>query len=104
MSNPRIVGVDSHKSGCPFILLTSRMEKVVKEVKLNIGGIWGCITAIIVAAMLCGTAVFVSMQYSQTQKDVVNAQKEIADKQSQAMKESAEKIGKGLTDIGWYQR
>ena len=80
------------------------MERVVKEVKLKVGGIWSCITAIVIAAMLCGTVVFVSMQYSQTQKDIVNAQKEIADKQSQAMKESAEKIGKGLTDIGWYQR
>lgn len=76
----------------------------MKEVKLKVGGIWSCITAIVIAAMLCGTVVFVSMQYSQTQKDIVNAQKEIADKQSQAMKESAEKIGKGLTDIGWYQR
>ena len=76
----------------------------MKEVKLKVGGIWSCITAIVIAAMLCGTVVFVSMQYSQTQKDIVNAQKEIADKQSQAMKESAEKIGKGLTAIGWYQR
>lgn len=76
----------------------------MKEVKLKVGGIWSCITAIVIAAMLCGTVVFASMQYSQTQRDVVNAQKEIADKQSQAMKESAEKIGKGLTDIGWYQR
>ena len=76
----------------------------MKEVKLKIGGIWGCITAIVIAAMLCGTVVFVSMQYSQTQNEVVNTQKEIAEKQSQAMKESAEKIGKGLTDIGWYQR
>lgn len=76
----------------------------MKEVKLKVGGIWGCITAIVIAAMLCGTVVFVSMQYSQTQKEVVNTQKEIAEKQSQAMKESAEKIGKGLTDIGWYQR
>lgn len=77
---------------------------MVKEVKLNAGGIWSCITAIVIAAMLCGTVVFVSMQYSQTQKNVVNAQKEIAEKQSQAMKESADKISKGLTDIGWYQR
>lgn len=65
----------------------------MKEIKLKIGGIWSCITAIVIAAMLCGTAVFVSMQYSQTQKDIANSQ-------AQAMKDSAAEIRQGLNGIG----
>ena len=69
------------------------MEKVVKEVKLKVGGIWSCITAIVIAAMLCGTVVFVSMQHNKTQWDIAN-------KQAQSAKESADKISEGLSDIG----
>lgn len=65
----------------------------MKEIKLKIGGIWSCITAIVIAAMLCGTAVFISMQYNQTQKD-------IAESQIRAMKESAAEIRQGLNGIG----
>ena len=65
----------------------------MKEIKLNVGGVWGCITAIVIAAMLCGTVVFVSMQYSQAQKDIANTQ-------AQAMKDSANKVSDGLNNIG----
>jgi hypothetical protein len=65
----------------------------VKEIKLKVGDIWSCITAIIIGAMLCGTAVFVSIQYNKTQWDIVNTQ-------AQAMKESANKINDGLSNIG----
>lgn len=65
----------------------------MKEIKLNIGGMWGCITAIIIAAMLCGTVVFISMQHNKTQWDIAN-------KQVQSAKESADKISEGLGDIG----
>lgn len=65
----------------------------MKEVKLKIGSLWGFMTAIIIAAMLCGTAVFISMQNNQTQKD-------IADSQAKAMKESAGEIKQGLGGIG----
>lgn len=60
----------------------------MKELKIKIGGLWSCITAIVIAAMLCGTAVFISVQSSQTQKD-------IAEIQAQANKEAAGKIGTG---------
>lgn len=65
----------------------------MKEIKLKVGGIWSCITAIVIAAMLCGTVVFVSIQYSQTQKDIANTQ-------AQAMKDSANKMSDGLSNIG----
>lgn len=65
----------------------------MKEIKLKIGGLWGCVTAILIAAMLCGTVVFVSMQHNRTQWDIAN-------RQAQSAKESADKISKGLSDIG----
>lgn len=65
----------------------------MKEIKLKIGGLWGCVTAILIAAMLCGTVVFVSMQHNRTQWDIAN-------KQAQSAKESADIISEGLSDIG----
>lgn len=65
----------------------------MKEIKLKVGGIWSCITAIVIAAMLCGTVVFVSTQQNRTQWDIAN-------KQAQSAKESADKISEGLSDIG----
>lgn len=65
----------------------------MKEIKLKVGGIWSCITAIVIAAMLCGTVVFVSMQHNKTQWDIANTQ-------AQAMKDSANKMSDGLSNIG----
>lgn len=65
----------------------------MKEVKLKIGIIWLSITAIVTTAMLCGTAIYVSQQYNQTQKDIANSQ-------AQSMQDSASKIEEGLNDIG----
>lgn len=65
----------------------------MKEVKIKVCGIWGCITTAVIAIMVCGTVVLVSMQYSQTQKDIANIQ-------AQAMKESASKMSDGLDNIG----
>ena len=65
----------------------------MKELKLKVGGIWGCITAIVIAAMLCGTVIFVSMQNNKTQWDIANTQ-------AQAMEDSADKISGGLSNIG----
>lgn len=65
----------------------------MKEIKLKIGGLWGCVTAILITAMLCGTAIFVSMQHNDTQRALV-------DTQSKAMKESADKINSGLDSLG----
>lgn len=80
----------------------------MKDTNLKPGSIFGYITALIIAAMLCGTAIFVSMQYSQAQKDIADthaqAMKDSADKQSKSLESASEKIGKGLTDIGWYGR
>lgn len=66
----------------------------MKELKLRVGSVWSCITAIVIAGMLCGTAIFTSIQYSQTQKDIANTQ-------AQATKDSATKVSKGLSDIGY---
>lgn len=56
-------------------------------------GLWTFITAVAVALVVSGTAVFISSQYNQTQKDIANTQ-------AQAQKESADKVGTGLSDIG----
>ena len=65
----------------------------MKEIKLKVGGIWGCITAIAIAAMLCSTVIFVSMQNNKTQWDIANTQ-------AQATKDSASKVSDGLSNIG----
>lgn len=65
----------------------------MKELRLRIGGVLGCITAVVIAAMLCGTVVFVSMQNDKTQWDIAN-------KQAQTMEVSASKVNRGLSDIG----
>lgn len=65
----------------------------MKEINLKIGGLWAYITIVVVVTMICGTAVFVSIQYSQTQKDIANIS-------AQANKDSAKQISNGLGDIG----
>jgi len=55
--------------------------------------IWTFITSIVVAFIIGGSAVFISFQYSQTQKDIANMQ-------IQAQKDSAKQISDGLGDIG----
>jgi preprotein translocase subunit SecY len=56
-------------------------------------GVWTFITAVVVTLILSGSAIFIGFQYSQTQKD-------IADSQAKAMKESASEIRQGLGGIG----
>ena len=56
-------------------------------------GLWTFVSALVVALLVCGTALFISSQYNQTQKD-------IAQTQAQAQKESAAKISDGLDKIG----
>ena len=65
----------------------------MKELKIKVGGLWICITALVVAIMLCGTIIFASTEYSQTQK-------EIAEMQTKANKEAANATSEGLSDIG----
>ena len=65
----------------------------MKEITLKIGSIWSLITAIIITAMLCATAVFISLQSNKTQWD-------IAENQAKATRESANKITEGLESIG----
>jgi hypothetical protein len=65
----------------------------MKEITLKIGNIWSLITAIIIMAMLCATAVFISLQSNKTQWD-------IAENQAKATRESANKITEGLESIG----
>lgn len=56
-------------------------------------GLWMFITAVAVALIASGTAIFISIQYSQTQKD-------ISESQTKAMKDSASEIRQGLNGIG----
>ena len=56
-------------------------------------GLWIFITAVTVALIVSGTVIFISMQYSQTQKD-------ISESQTKAMQESASEIRQGLNVIG----
>jgi len=55
--------------------------------------VWGyIITAFVIAIILSGTAVYISYQYNQTQK-------EIADKQVKAIDELTNRIGVGAENI-----
>ena len=65
----------------------------MKEITLKVGSIWSLITAIIITAMLCATAIFISLESNKTQWD-------IAENQAKASKESASKITEGLNSIG----
>ena len=65
----------------------------MKEIKLNIGGLWGYITAIIVALIISGSAVFISTRYNETQKAIANTQAE-------AEKEAAKSAADGMRDAG----
>ncbi len=56
-------------------------------------GLWTFITVVVVALIVSGTAVFISIQYNQTQKDIANIN-------AQAQKDSADKISNGLDKIG----
>ena len=50
-------------------------------------GVWTFITALVVAVILSGSAIYISMQYNQTQKDVANIN-------AKAQKDSAQSIGR----------
>lgn len=65
----------------------------MKELKIRIGGIWGCVSAVVIALIISGSAIFISTQYNQTQK-------EVAEIQAAAEKESAATIKEGLNNIG----
>lgn len=57
-------------------------------------GIWTFITAVVVVLIVSGSAVFISFQYNQTQKDIANIQ-------ARAQKDSAKQINDGLDNIGF---
>lgn len=61
----------------------------MKEITLKIGNVWTHITAILITIMLCGTAIFISLQYNQSQKNNAEAQ-------VQAIKEAGQNIGNGI--------
>lgn len=65
----------------------------MKEITLKVGNIWSLLTAIVITAMLCGSAIYISMQVNKTQWD-------ISQNQANATKESADKISNGLDELG----
>lgn len=65
----------------------------MKEITLKIGNIWCLITAIIITAMLCATAIFISLENNKTQWDIAEAQAE-------ATKSAGKDIGSGICRSG----
>ena len=61
----------------------------MKEIKLSIGSVWSLVTTIVVAAMLCGTAIFITLQVTHSQETTAKAQ-------ADAMKEAGKSIGSGI--------
>ena len=59
-------------------------------------GVWTFITALVVTVILCGSAVYISMQYNQAQKDIANIN-------AKAKTESAKSIGKGICETSTKQ-
>lgn len=65
----------------------------MKEITLKVGNIWSLLTAIVITAMVCGSAIYISMQFNKTQWD-------ISQNQANATKEAADKISNGLDELG----
>lgn len=61
----------------------------MKELKIKIGGVWSLVTAVLITAMLCASAVYISTQHNQTQRDV-------AETQADAIKQAGGDVGRGL--------
>lgn len=59
-------------------------------------GIWTFITAVVVAVILSGSAIYISVQYNQTQKDIANTN-------AKAKTESAKSIGEGICQTSTKQ-
>lgn len=59
-------------------------------------GVWTFITAVVVAVILSGSAIYIGLQYNQTQKDVANIH-------AKAQKESAQSISKGICETSTKQ-
>lgn len=65
----------------------------MKEITLKVGNVWTMITAIIVTAILCGSAIYIAMQFNKTQWDIANTQAE-------ATKQAGRDIGSGVCRSG----
>ncbi len=59
-------------------------------------GIWTFITVVVVALIVSGSAVFISLQYNQTQKDIANID-------AKAKTTSAKSIGEGICQTSTKQ-
>lgn len=59
-------------------------------------GIWTFLTALVVALIVSGSAVFISLQYNQSQKDIANIN-------AKAKTEAAKSIGDGICHTGTRQ-
>lgn len=59
-------------------------------------GVWTFITALVVTLMVSGSAVFISLQYNQTQKDIANIN-------AKAKTSSAKSIGEGICQTSTKQ-
>ena len=64
----------------------------MKDTNLKSGSMWGYITALIIAAMLCGTAIFISIQY----KDSASIQAQSAKDSASTIKDGLGKLGEGI--------
>lgn len=59
-------------------------------------GIWTVIAAVVVALIVSGAAVFISLQYNQSQKDIANIN-------ARAKTQSAKSIGEGICQTSTKQ-
>lgn len=59
-------------------------------------GVWTFITAMVVALIVSGSAVFISLQYNQSQKDIANIN-------AKAKTQSAKSIGEGICQTSTKQ-
>jgi cell division protein FtsL len=59
-------------------------------------GVWIFITALFVALIVSGSAVFISLQYNQSQKDIANIN-------AKAKTQSAKSIGEGICQTSTKQ-
>ncbi len=65
----------------------------MKDVILKGGGAWSLIAAIIITAMLCATAIFISLENNKTQWDIAKIRAE-------ATKDASKDISDGIDGAG----
>lgn len=79
----------------------------MNESKLKNSSSIGYIVALIITLLICGTAIFISIYSGQIQKDIANTQAQATKESAKSIEDGLNKTGAGIEKIGdgmWYLR